>query len=211
MSHTYEDLLLDAEWDAQGAKEDWDAMLAEHAAEVLDGFMASRLKSFYIANPSVAERALAARATAKELLADNYESAALVFAVTATELGYKSCILRPIVSGLVHTEAMAEVVMKLSTEHTGLDRFEGLLTQVLDNFAGIGVKTYKRQGAKQSIWEEMNTIIKRRHGVVHRGEDVKSGDAELALNVADTMLDVILPKVLVKLGLRLNLGNILKA
>jgi hypothetical protein len=211
MSHTIEDLLLDAEIDAQDSKADWEEMLSEHAAEVLEGFTASRLKSFYIKNPGVAERALAARSKAKKLIADGHESAALVFAVTATELGYKVCVLRPIVSGLVHTEAMADLIMTLTTEHTGLDRFEELLTAIVEGFAGVDIKAYKRTGSKQLFWQEMNMVIKRRNAVVHRGEDATSTDAELSVNVAGTILDVLLPKVLAKLDLRLKSGRVVKA
>lgn len=95
MSHTPEDLMLDYLVERQDVERDW----ADHLQEVVDGFTNDRLKSHYLANPELAEPSLEAWRYARELIGQDHPRAALVFAATAIEVGYKTVLFRPIVSG----------------------------------------------------------------------------------------------------------------
>jgi hypothetical protein len=204
MSHTPEDLMLDYLVERQDVERDW----ADHLQEVVDGFTNDRLKSHYLANPELAEPSLEAWRYARELIGQDHPRAALVFAATAIEVGYKTVLFRPIVSGLVHTEALAEVVMGLATEHVGLDRFSKLMSAVLAEFADVHLKTLKRRGAQKLLWEEMKQVASLRNDVIHKAADVDRDAALIAIAVARELLAVVIPKVLRGLKLKLQGGTI---
>ena len=172
-------------------------------------FTEARLKSYYLAHPDVAQKALECLAYSNTLLEQRHWNAALVFAGTAIEVGYKAVLLRPIVSGLVHAEGLAEVVMLAATEHTGLDRFFKLLAAVLAEFGNLDLRTFVRQGAKRCFWDEMKTVFSRRNDTVHNGDCATEETATMAVGVAKTLLDDILPKVLSSLGLQLHGGKVI--
>jgi hypothetical protein len=166
-------------------------------------FTEERLQSHYLANPKLAEPALDALTYAQSLLSTQ-PLAALVFATTSTELAIKAVLLRPIVSGLVHTEGLAAFITDLATQHTGMERFRELLTEILAQFGGVDLKTYTRPNSKRKLWEEIDDIQKARNGVIHRGEKPKDSAAPLAVAVAATLLRKIFPLILVKLKLHIH-------
>src|SRR5260370_38191101 len=71
--------------------------------DVIEQFTTERLQSFYIDNPAVAMPALEALTEARALV-NAHPSAALVFAVTAADVGLKTTLLKPILHGLVHAD-----------------------------------------------------------------------------------------------------------
>ena len=143
-------------------------------------FTEERLQSYYLTNPRLAEPALDALIDAQSLLSTQ-PLAALVFATTSTELAIKAVLLRPIVSGLVHTEGLAAFITDLATQHTGMDRFRALLTEILAQFGGVDLKTYTRPNSKRNLWQEIDDIQTARNGVIHRGEKPKDSAAPLAV------------------------------
>jgi hypothetical protein len=50
----------------------------------------------------------------------------------------------------------------------------------------------------------MDDVQKARNGVIHRGEIVEAGIANLSISVADTLLNEIFPEILKKIGLHLH-------
>lgn len=132
-------------------------------------FTVERLQSYYLAHPKLAESAVEALTYAQSLLSSQPQ-AALVFATTSTELAIKAVLLRPIVSGLVHTEGLAAFITDLVTQHTGMDRLRDLLTEILAQFGGVDLKTYTRPNSTRTLWQEIDEIQKARNGVIHRGD-----------------------------------------
>jgi hypothetical protein len=172
-------------------------------ADAIRQFTGERLQSYYLANPTLAEPALNALTYAQSLLSKK-PLAALVFATTSTELAIKTVLLRPIVSGLVHTEGLAGFITDLVTQHTGMERFRDLLTEILAQFGGVDLKTYTRPNSKRTLWQEIDDIQKARNGVIHRGEKAKDSAAPLAVAVAATLLRKIFPLILAKLNLHVH-------
>ena len=207
MSHTYEDLALDYAFEKQDLAEDWD----RHISEAVGCFVDGRLRSYYVQHPDVAQKALGALTYSKALLTQGHAKAALVFAGSAIEIGYKAALLRPIVSGLVHTEGLAEGVMTLATGHTGIERFFDLLTAVLDEFGSVDLKTFVRSGVKRRFWDEMKEVSVLRNDIIHKGDDVTLEAAATAVEVAEALLDTILPEVLHTLALEMKSGRIVEA
>lgn len=167
--------------------------------EVINKFTSERLQSYYMENPKVMERAIWALKEAQGLLA-GHTAGSLVLAVAAAEVGLKSGLLKPILYGLVHDDAMAVVIAELIPEQRN-DKFQKLLFGILKEYGGVDLGTYKRSGVAQTLWEEMQTTQKARNGVVHRAEDVSTDEAERGIAIATEIVNNIFPSVIAKLDL----------
>src|ERR1035437_13895 len=184
----------------EDGREEYEAEVAEKS---IVGLKADLLRSYYVTNPNLAGPAHGSLVYAQSL-EPSYPTAALVFAVTATELAIKAVLLKPIVFGLIHTEALASFVSDLTTQHTGMERFQTILTEILGRFGGVDLKTFQRNGSTLTLWNEIVTVQKARNAVVHQGKAGDDANAPLAIAVAATLLNEIFPSVLAKLGLHLH-------
>jgi hypothetical protein len=171
--------------------------------DAIRDFTAERLQSYYVAHPNLAGPANDSLVYSQSLL-PSFPKAALVFGVTAMELAIKTVLLKPIVFGLVHTEVLASFITDLFTEHTGMDRFKTILTEILARFGGVDLKVFKRADSARTLWQEIGEVQKARNAVVHKGEVVDDGNAALAIAVAATLLKEVFPHILAKLHLHLH-------
>jgi hypothetical protein len=210
MSYDPEEARLDAaregyenEIGAQYLREYGFELYPEHSVEAIKEFTAERLQSYYVANPNLAAPALDALLEAQSLLA-SYPRPSLVIATTAMELAVKVVLLKPIVFGLVHIEGLAGFITDLTTKHTGMERFQSLLTAILAQFGGVDLKSFTRQRSTKTLWEEMDHVQAVRNRAIHRGETVSIANANLAVEVASTLLKELFPQVLSKLDLHLH-------
>ena len=170
--------------------------------EVIVKFTSERVQSYYVANPKLAERSLWALSKARTLRR-HHPDASLVLAVTAAEVGLNSCLLKPILHGLVHDNAMAMVIAELVPEQRNL-KFRDLLFGILQKYGGIDLQVYKRAGITKTLWEELKEIQKLRNLVVHRAEAIATADAKKAFEIASLIIETLFPAVITKLGLRTN-------
>jgi hypothetical protein len=191
------------EWARDHAGELAGEFFEENYEGAVNQFTVERLQSYYLKYPDLGGPALTALLYAKSLM-PSFHCAALIFAATATELTVKSVLLKPIISGLVHTEELASLIADLTTRHTGMDRFQNLLTEVLTQYGGFELKTFKRPGSVKTLWQEMDDVQSARNGVVHRGQLANAGVANLGILVADTLLNQVFPGILKKIGLHLH-------
>lgn len=200
---------MNDEWeDAQN--EFIDGLYADFAEEVLEGksdlhgqvialFVSERLHSYYLQTPQILDRSRWALLQARELVPDHPE-ASLIMAVTAAEVGLKSGLLKPILHGLVHDDAMAGVVAELVPEQRN-DRFKDLLFGILREYGGVDLQKFKRDCALKTLWQEMEEIQRVRNQVVHRAAAVAPEDTVRAIAIAEIILLNLYPAVLRKIGL----------
>lgn len=180
----------------------------EHSQEVYDDatrlFTEQRLKAYYLERPHLTIHAVSAVQYARTLL-PAYPSAALVFAGTSVELTWKTTILIPLVAGVVHIPALAEAIVNQAVPKTGgLERLEQFLADVLRETAAIDFKTYMRDGSSELLRSEINKVTKTRNLVLHQGVGCSVQTAEFAMQVADSLLLELLPKLLKSLGLTID-------
>jgi hypothetical protein len=116
----------------------------------------------------------------------------------------KNALLRPILSGLLHAEELASLVVAESTRQTGYAAYHKLLKGMLSEVAGFELETYKRVGSKQTLWEELSTILTARNGLVHSGGLANMDTIRLSLVAAEDLLKTVFPAILAKLGLHLH-------
>ena len=82
-----------------------------------------------------------------------------------------------------------------------MDRFQKLLAGIVSEFGSFELSTLKRPNSSQTLWQEIKIVQEARNGVVHRGETVDEEMATRSIEIADTLLNVVLPDVLSKLDL----------
>ena len=173
----------------------------EHREKAISEFTTECFQRFYLANPDILSGPLGLLSEARSLRPE-HASAALVFAVAAIETGLKLALLSPVVSGLVHDEAFAEVLASLVTgPASNLERLQKLVLGVVNEHAGMDLVTFKRDGVATTLWEEMLHAQKVRNAVIHRGEKASREDAEVAISIAAFVLETIFAKVIANLEL----------
>jgi len=111
----------EAAWD-QAYERLSEELYPEHREQAIVEYTDERLRSYYLAHPSILVPAMANYRHAKSLLASGFHPAALVFAASATELFLKESLLRPVVFGLVHSPSLAQLVVDSAMSQTGFTR-----------------------------------------------------------------------------------------
>ena len=184
MSMSYEEAQQEAAYDefvASLAEELYD----EHRDQAIEEFITERLQSYYERNSSIAVNALTFLETSKSLL-DKDPTASLLYSSISTEVILKAVILKPIVSGLVHSESISELIATVLTKQTGVDRFKDLIFKILEEYVEIkeGAAKYSRPESEMSLWKERELVQKVRNSVAHRAQFCSVADAQLSLAVA---------------------------
>ena len=137
MSYTEEDARWDEFWE-QTSKE----LYPEHKEQAIEEFTTECLQSFYLKNPDVLAPGLRMYFEARELQ-ENHPSASYVFATSAIELFLKSSLLKPVVYGLVHNEALAEIIVETALGSPGFERYKKLLSGLFLELIRIDITKYR--------------------------------------------------------------------
>ena len=189
-------------WEAE-EEEHYLRLYAEHRDQALEEFRAERLSAYFLSVPDAAAAPVAFLDHAERIRPHSNE-AALVLAAAANEVAIKTLLLRPLISGLVHAEAVAPLFADELLKPTGFERSKDLLFDLLNRVGEIDLATYRRDGATRSLWEELKDVASKRNAVVHRCAAASAPDVELALSLSRELLLVLYPQLVEKLGLHLH-------
>jgi hypothetical protein len=152
-----------------------------------------------LANP-----AISAVQYARTLL-PGFPAAALVFAAISVELTWKATILKPLVAGVVHVPALADEIVNRAVPKTGgLKQLGEFLAIVMKETASIDFKTFKRTGSTELLMTEINGVSEARNQVLHQAKGCDGSTAQLAVEVAESLLLELLPKLVKSLGLTID-------
>ena len=176
-------------------------LYAEHKAQAIGEFTAERLRSFYVANSEVMCPAVDAIQAGKRLSANGYNSAAVVFFVTAVEILLKATLLKPVVHGLVHNEGLANIIVEQSLGQPGFDRYSNLLAQLFSELAGMDIRAIARKETNEKLLVECTSLQKLRNQIIHQGATCEPDRAAHALSVSVAVYELIVHPMLAKLGL----------
>ena len=149
MSYDEHDAAMDEFYDQISSE-----LYPEHKEQAIEEFTEEKRKSYYQNNPSVMRPAVDAIQEGNWLLDNGRYSAALIFYVSAIELLLKATLLRFVLYGLIHNEALAEIMIKHILGQTGIERYEKLLAKLFDNLASIDVRKISRGGADEMLFVE---------------------------------------------------------
>jgi hypothetical protein len=181
----------------------------EHKEQAIAEFTRARLKSYYAAHTDVLVPAARMFKESKVLAAAGHHSAGLVFAASATELFLKAALLRPVVYGLVHSEALAELVASAALSQAGFTRYEKLLSKLFLDLTGTELRSIVRIPCAKPLLEEASDIQDLRNAVVHRGAEISADQAQLGVAVATEVFNKVLAEVITTLGFSMQKGGIL--
>jgi hypothetical protein len=165
-------------------------------------FQTERLRSYYLDQPAAAAPSYRSLDEARSVMSLS-PSSACVLATTSTELTLKEALLRPLIAGLVHHEALAEHVTSLALAHTTFSRFDSLLVEIIREFAGLEMKPSVGL-RKDPLWKAIQQDRDVRNRVVHEGVPATMAQAEHAIATAQAVLETVLTRVLARLGLTTN-------
>lgn len=178
-------------------------LYADHKTQAIVEFTTQRLRSYYAAHPRVMRPAVDAIQEGKRLQANNHNSAALIFFVTAIELLLKATLLKPVVHGLVHSEGLAEVIVKHALGQPGFDRYSKLLAKLFIELADLDINTVTRAGARDSLLTECTAQQSLRNKIIHQGATANPDQAEMARTVSVAVYDLVVVPMLTHLGLQI--------
>lgn len=152
----------------------------EEEDQIIADFTADRLQSFYLKNPQVMRPAVDAIQEGKKLQAGEHYSAALIFFISAVEILLKTTLLKPVIYGLIHNEALAEVVVKNFLSQSGFVRYENLMSKIFQELSNVNLSSVKRETSNDSLMIECKKTQDMRNRIIHQGLIIGSEDAELS-------------------------------
>lgn len=179
----------------------------QHKEQAIAEFTRERLRSYYLSHKDLLVPATRMFEESKALLEAGHPAAAFIFAASATELFLKAALLRPVVYGLVHSEAFAELVVTATLSQTGFKRYDQLLAKLFLELADLDLKSLKRPSGVKPLLEEASEVQDLRNTVVHRGQDVPEERARHAIDVATEVFKQVLVTVLANLGFAVQKGG----
>lgn len=182
-------------WDA--GREEYEADVAQRAIEE---FQTERLQSYYRDHRDLAMMAVGKLDQARAVLSVS-PNAALVFAMSSVEAGLKSIVVRPIMSGLVHTESFSELVTEMFVKSSKAEDILKIVNRLLKEYASIDLQTMKLANHRMTYWQEIGRGQRKRNAILHRAENCTSEDAERIIEIADYLWESIFPALLKGVGL----------
>lgn len=177
-----------------------DELYPEHKDQAIVEFTTERLRSYYVANPTVMRPAVDALLEAQRLHENGHYAATVLFAASSIEILLKITILKPVFYGLVHIESLADVVVEKIFGKTGYD--VKLLERIFTEFVKTDVKTIIRNGATKSLIVECNELRSLRNSVTHSGTFCTLEQATLSIALATAVYEEIVRVMLHNLGLQ---------
>ena len=183
MSMTYEDAWQEEAYD-QMARE----ILESHHEEIIDEFVAERMKSYYQDNPDLTIATETVLNEAKYLL-NVSPTASLVFSRSAIDLALREVLLKPIAFGMIHDANTGSLMVELAV---GNQQFSKLLFRVLQDY-GVDLRTVVRNTGSNTLWAEIKEIANIRNQILHRGQTASKEQAERSLEIASILLYKLYP------------------
>lgn len=190
----------DAAWDEFYDKIS-EELYPEHKDQAITEFTKERLQSFYLKNPKVMRPAVDAIQEGKRLQENGHHSASLVFFVSAIEILLKATLLKPVIYGLVHNEALAEIIVKNTLGQSGFSRYEGLLSKIFQEHAGVKLSSVNRESSIKPLLTECKEMQDMRNKIIHQGSQCSTDEAELSKLVVAAVFESIVRPVLYSIGL----------
>ena len=144
-------------------------LYTDHKQQAIDEFTSGCLRSYYEKEPGVMRPAIDALQEGKALREIQHYSAAVVFFVSSVELLLKATVLKPMVHGLIHNDALADIVVQHALGQSGLTRYVELVADLFEELARYNLKTIARIGATKALLEESKDLQTLRNRIIHQG------------------------------------------
>ena len=171
-----------------------DEFYDEVRREAIKDFTSERLQSYYDKHPDVMRPAVLAISEGRWQREQAHFEAAVVFFTSAVEMLLKATLLRPVIYGLVHSEALAEAIVQRAMSDLSLDRYTDLLAELFLVLAKVDVKAVRRsESSPKTLLNDCKDLQNIRNGIVHRGEKATAEQAKFACQRFVSSLRSFLP------------------
>jgi hypothetical protein len=173
---------------------EWEQEYAdEYRKEGAQNFINQRLASYFVKHPGIEALAEKRCSDARALLDINYD-ACTVLAYSATEVGFKNLLLKPIIYGFVNSDHLADLVstaaISTNREQKGLHAFVNVL---FTNMIMVDIESVSLTGQRTSLWKHIEACRVKRNSVMHRVESVQRADGEHAVDLASFIVENLFP------------------
>jgi hypothetical protein len=119
-------------------------------------------------------------------------------------LRHSRTFLRPVIYGLVHSDALAEAVVKAALSQPGYKRYEPLLGKLYSELVGKELSTFRRKGSTKPILVDASEAQAVRNRVVREAYAPTDDEARQAIGSAAIVMVNIWRPMLNALGLRIG-------
>jgi hypothetical protein len=177
-----------------GLRREWEDEYADvYRKEGESNFINRRLASYFVQNPDMAARAKKRCQDARALL-DVNSDASVVLAYSATEVGFKNLLLRPIIHGFVNSDHVADLVSTaIVSSNREEKRLRGFLSVLFRNMTRVNLEAIEIGGQKQALWRHIEIVQKTRNTILHTAESAGRQDAEYAVALASLVVEELFP------------------
>lgn len=119
-------------------------------------------------------------------------------------------LLKPVVYGLVHHEALADIIVQHALGQAGFDRYEGLLANLILTFTNMNLKEICRKDSPTKLLTECTQLQKLRNQIIHQGAHCNETDAEKAHHISVAVYELIVRPMLYALKLTVEEKGVIK-
>ena len=167
-------------------------------------FNKAKQKSYYLTHPNLLTEAFKILDESKSII-EYSPTASLLLSYSAIEVSLKAGIITPIINGLMNNEKLAEIIVDFSIKQAGLGKLKKILTNIIYEKTFFNFNVFKRNNASKTLWEEIKEINKIRNEIAHKAKKSSFQKAKLSINIAETILLELIPLILNKLKLNLDI------
>jgi len=182
---------------------------SEYEAELIENALkdiSSENIQFYFGTygDSIDERVNTLLKDSKKLLLQNFYGPSLAVSTTCVEIIIRFFLIKPLVQSAFLSDEWADLLTKkITSGNSNKDR--EMLPSILKQW-DLNINKYLLSN-KEQLWSTIKgKVIKRRNSFVHNGDNVVEKDAEIALECAEKMLQIV-HQIFEKFGFSLDIAG----
>lgn len=185
-----------------------DELYKEFKKQFKDEFIFDQVHSYYKENPDVAREPLQRFQESKLLFSQRFYTSTFLFAVISIEVGIKLIVLKPILYSLAFSTAAGELLYDTTFKLKSIPQIPDLYFHILRDTTGIDLKDIQRTTGNKKLWDEISNLQKLRNEVLHQARTIIQQESEQSINIAESLYNEIIPKVLDEFSFHLKDGKI---
>ncbi len=152
-------------------EEAYDEWAAQLSREAVEQFSKERLFAVYAKEHRILSPAMGAIQRAQ---ANGGADISLVLGAAAIEWYLKMALLRPIMRGLVHVEALADLIVdRVVGKQDWVSSSVELVKPVFEHLTGTNISGIRRPGVTTPLWQECAELREARNRFVHLSQSTK--------------------------------------
>jgi len=129
----------------------------------------------------------------------------IIYSGISQEFLLKNLIFKSLVFGLANNELAAEIIIKYTFNTKSLFSTHKI-NDIVNEFTGFDLHTYKRKQKNNDIWIEMKELSEKRNRAVHSAIQFKFKVAQQSLKLVKNLYDIITNNFFQEIGTKAHKG-----